>query len=94
LPLPLSNGDSPSWAESSVEVSASRASRAMNAVQYAKAVKAVMARWSRHEKDSLLVVCRPVCQGRWAGTVVDAKGHPRSFHYERSRGLEWGGSAQ
>ncbi len=77
------------WCLSEVSVRASRVSGVVEDPETAASLAALRAQWSRWDRDTLVLVLRPVNATTWQGRVVDQRGAPCSVTYSRATGWSW-----
>jgi CRISPR-associated endonuclease/helicase Cas3 len=77
------------WCLSEVSVQASRVSGIVEDPEVAPSIAALRAQWSRWDRDTLVLVLRPLNATTWQGCIMDQRGAPRDVTYSRTTGWSW-----
>jgi CRISPR-associated endonuclease/helicase Cas3 len=77
------------WCLSEMTVRASRVSGVVEDPTAAPSIAALRAQWSAWDRDTPVLVLRPVDATTWQGRVVDQRGSPCGVTYDRPSGLAW-----
>lgn len=77
------------WCLSEVSVRASRVSGVIEDPEVTPSIAALRAQWSRWDRDTLVLVLRPLDGTTWQGIIVDQRGMEHGVTYSRTTGWIW-----
>ena len=79
------------WPLSEVSIRAARISGVVEDAESAADLALLRAHWPEWDRETLVLVLRPVGEGIWLGRVLDRDGAPRDVSYSRTTGWRWRG---
>jgi CRISPR-associated endonuclease/helicase Cas3 len=77
------------WCLSEVSVRASRVCGVVADPEIAPGIAVLRAQWSRWDRDTLVLVLRPLDATTWQGRIADQRGAQHGVTYSRTTGWTW-----
>jgi CRISPR-associated endonuclease/helicase Cas3 len=77
------------WCLSEISVRASRVADVVEEPEIAPSITALRAQWSRWDRNTLVLVLRPLNATTWQGRIVDRRAVPCGVTYNRATGWTW-----
>jgi CRISPR-associated endonuclease/helicase Cas3 len=78
------------WPLSEVSIRAGRVSGVVEDAASAGALAGLRARWPEWDRETLVLVLKPMSDTTWRGRVLDKRGFPCDVFYSRETGWSWG----